>query len=459
MGPSSSSWVQERHFPDLHIPISIDKAFPVLPAGSIKARDGDTLYLSNLDDIIGARVFTPTIYFYNATNSSFDSIVGILRDALAKVLVPYYPFSGRLRGTRNGKLEVFFGPNQGVLMVQAHTDLSLDYLGDLNVPNPTWSNLVYKFPDEGDYKVIDMPLLIAQVTRFSCGGFSLGLRICHCICDGLGAMQFVGAWASTAKTGSLSIDPNPCWDRDFFAPRDPPMVKYPHAEFMKIDDASNLTNSLWEVKPLQKCYWLSREFQAHLKNVARPADSLGCTTFDAMAAHVWRSWVKALNVKPLDFGLRLTFSVNARSKLKNPPLKDGFYGNVVCIACATSTVSDLVNGSLQDVTRLVREARLGISEEYLRSTIDYVEVDRPNKLEFGGKLTITQWTRFSMYESSDFGWGQAIYAGPIDLTPTPQVCVLLPEGVDNSSGAMVVCICLPEAAAHRFKELLCLMAT
>ncbi|KAL8209365.1 hypothetical protein R6Q57_006097 [Mikania cordata] len=454
-----SSWVQERHFPNLHIPISIEKLFAVKPEGPIQARDGDTLFLSNLDDIIGARVFTPTIYFYLVSKSTIDDVVGILKNALAKVLVPYYPFSGRLRETKNRKLEVFFGPNQGALIVQAYTELSLDHLGDLNVPNPAWSNLVYKFPEESDYKVIDMPLLIAQVTRFSCGGFSLGLRICHCICDGLGAMQFLGAWASTAKTSFLVVEPKPCWDREVFKPRNPPMVKYPHIEFIKIHDISNLTNSLWEVKPLQKCYWLSREFQTHLKSVARPMDSLGCTTFDAMAAHVWRSWVKALNIKPLDFRLRLTFPVNARTKLKNPPLKEGFYGNVVCVACATSTVSNLINGSLQDVTRLVREARLEVSEEYLRSTIDYVEVDRPNMLEFGGKLTITQWTRFSMYETSDFGWGRAIYVGPLDLTPTPQVCVLLPEGVVNYNGAMVVCICLPEAAANRFKELLCLMET
>ena len=82
-----SSWVQERHFPDLHIPISVDSSFPVHPEGPIKARDGDTLYLSNLDDIIGARVFTPTVYFYSAGENSFDDVVGILKDALAKVLV------------------------------------------------------------------------------------------------------------------------------------------------------------------------------------------------------------------------------------------------------------------------------------------------------------------------------------------------------------------------------------
>ncbi|PWA51653.1 HXXXD-type acyl-transferase family protein [Artemisia annua] len=93
-------------------------------------------------------------------------------------------------------------------------------------------------------------------------------------------------------------------------------------------------------------------------------DDSGCTTLDEIASHVYRSWVKAFDVKPLDFELRLTFSVNTRSKFKNPPLK-GLYGNVVCVACGTSTVSGLVSGSLQDVTRLFRDARLRISEDYI----------------------------------------------------------------------------------------------
>ncbi|CAK9154423.1 unnamed protein product [Ilex paraguariensis] len=235
------------------------------------------------------------------------------------------------------------------------------------------------------------------------------------------------------------------------------MVKYPHIEFRKIDDGSSLTKCLWEVKPIQKCYRISREFQAHLKSLARSPDNSTCTTFDAMAAHVWRSWVKALDVKPSDYELRLTFSVNARPKLKKLPVKDGFYGNAICVACVSSTVSDLVNESLSGTCGLIREARLGVSEEYLRSTVDFIEVDRPNRLEFGGKLTVTQWTRFLIYESADFGWGRPVYAGPIDITPTPQVCVFLPEGDAESNGAMVVCICLPDSATQKFKEFLCLM--
>ncbi|KAF8389015.1 hypothetical protein HHK36_025700 [Tetracentron sinense] len=449
--------IQELQFPHLNIPITIHHVITVVPAGPIPVGSGESLYLSNLDDMIGARVFTPTVYFYQSSTLSSDQkpVATILREALASVLVPYYPFSGRLRETKNGKLEVFFGPKQGVLMVEAYSKLAISDLGSLAVPNPAWVSLLYRFPNEEDYKIIDMPLVIAQVTNFSCGGFSLGLRLCHCLCDGLGAMQFIGAWAATARSGSLVTNPKPCWDREFFQPRDPPMVKFKHVEFMKIDDDSNLTSTLWEVKPVQKCYRISREFQARIKQLAQSDGEPVCTHFDSMAAHVWKSWVKSLDVRPLDYKLRLTFSVNARKKVTNPPVKDGFYGNVVCVACATSTVSQLVQGQLSAITRLVREARLGVSEEYIRSTVDYIEVDRPRRLEFAGKLTITQWTRFSIYESADFGWGRPVYAGPIDLTPTPQVCVFLPDSDASPGGSMVVCICLPESASSKFRELLC----
>ncbi|KAL9314342.1 hypothetical protein ACSQ67_019794 [Phaseolus vulgaris] len=455
----ASPWVQELHLHHLSIPVTVDRMFSVMPSRPIPVKHGDSLYLSNLDDMIGARVFTPTVYFYQLdnTSSSQKPVTKILQCALADVLVPYYPLSGRLRETGNGKLEVFFGAEQGALIVEARSDIALTELGDLTAPNPAWEPLIFKFPNEEQYKVLEMPLVIAQVTLFRCGGFSLGLRLCHCICDGMGAMQFLGAWAATARTGMLVIDPEPCWDREIFRPRDPPVVKFPHLEFMRIEEGSNLTMTLWETKPVQKCYRIKREFQNRVKALAQPYDAAGCTTFDAMAAHIWRSWVKALDVRPLDYELRLTFSVNARGKLRKGAVKEGFYGNVVCVACTRSSVSELVHGELPETTLLVREARQSVSEEYLRSTVDYVEVDRPRKLEFGGKLTITQWTRFSIYKCADFGWGRPLYAGPIDLTPTPQVCVFLPEGEpDSSDASMIVCICLPDSAAQKFTQALLL---
>ncbi|GAB4832937.1 hypothetical protein Ancab_006957 [Ancistrocladus abbreviatus] len=216
---SMAAGVEDIEFPQLLIPVTINNVRTVMPRDPIPGLSSDRLYLSNLDDIIGCRVLTPTVYFYSNTESSTRKpVMEVLRDALAKVLVPYYPFSGRLREAKNGKLEVFFAHGQGALMVEAETPMTLFDLGSLAVPNPAWAPLIYDFPDEEQYKVVDMPLVIAQVTHFSCGAVSLGLRLCHCLCDGLGAMQFLNAWASTAKAGTLVSSPSPCWDREYLSP-------------------------------------------------------------------------------------------------------------------------------------------------------------------------------------------------------------------------------------------------
>ncbi|EPS65560.1 hypothetical protein M569_09214, partial [Genlisea aurea] len=433
---------QELHLPTIEIPVTIQRTYSISPPSTTFPSHDH--YLSNLDDMIGVRVFTPTVYFYRSTPGD-DSVFRVLRESLVRVLVPYYPFTGRIRETPDGKkLQLFFDSEEGgALFVEARSDAALSDLGDLSVPNPAWKRLVYSFSGEEQYEVVNMPLIIAQVTRFRCGGFSLGLRLCHCLCDGIGAMQFVAAWAETAKSDSLTVDPIPCWNREVFRPRQPPRIEFDHSEFKRIEEGSSLTKRLWEGKVLQKCYKLCREHQNRLKSVAGFS---GCTTFDATAAHVWRSWVRAMEIEPRDSKLRLTFSVNAREKLKSSPLPRGFYGNVLCVACAMSTAEGLVDGGLPEAARIVNEARVKVSEEYVRSTIDYIDVYRPKNLEFGGKLSITQWTRFPIYESGDFGWGRPIYAGPMDLTPTPQVCVFLPGGND----AMLLCICLPEYASQRF---------
>ena len=149
-------WVQELHIPHMDIPVTINRMIQIMPAGPIPTADGDSLYLSNLDDVVGARVFTPTVYFYelNSIKSREKPVTEMLRDALSLVLVPYYPFSGRLRETKNGKVEVFFGSEQGALMVEAHSDITLNSLGNITVPNPAWEPLIFKFTNEEPYKVL-----------------------------------------------------------------------------------------------------------------------------------------------------------------------------------------------------------------------------------------------------------------------------------------------------------------
>uniref|UniRef100_R7WCY8 3'-N-debenzoyl-2'-deoxytaxol N-benzoyltransferase n=1 Tax=Aegilops tauschii TaxID=37682 RepID=R7WCY8_AEGTA len=66
-------------------------------------------------------------------------------------------------------------------------------------------------PPPGE-KLSDL-ILIAQATRFTCGGFAVGIRFSHAVFDGHGAAQFLTAVGELAR-GLKAPSVAPVWDRD-----------------------------------------------------------------------------------------------------------------------------------------------------------------------------------------------------------------------------------------------------
>ncbi|XVF73803.1 hypothetical protein PTKIN_Ptkin13bG0011000 [Pterospermum kingtungense] len=92
--------------------------------------------------------------------------------------------------------------------------------------------------------------------------------------------------------------------------------------------------------------------------------SLKCTTFEALAAHTWRSWVRSLDFSP-SLIVKLLFSVNVREKLI-PKLPQGYYGNGFVLACAETAVTDLVSVNLHHGIKLIQQAKSCLTYGYVR---------------------------------------------------------------------------------------------
>ena len=121
-----------------------------------------SLYLSNIDDQLGLRCQVPLHLFYpsnNKKNNEKDP-VKVIKEALAKVLVHYYPFAGRLREADNGKLRVDC-TGEGILLVEADADIYLEDFGDLYPPIPRGDDFIQNVP--GSETITDSPLLLIQV--------------------------------------------------------------------------------------------------------------------------------------------------------------------------------------------------------------------------------------------------------------------------------------------------------
>lgn len=118
--------------------------------------------LSDIDDQQGLRFQIPFLIFYrNHPSLKGKDPLSIIREALGKALVFYYPFAGRLIEGPNRKLVVDC-TGEGILFIEADADVTIDQLGDtIQPPCPYTDEFLYDVP--GSSSILGCPLLLIQV--------------------------------------------------------------------------------------------------------------------------------------------------------------------------------------------------------------------------------------------------------------------------------------------------------
>lgn len=121
--------------------------------------------LSDIDDQEGLRFQVPFIWSYkNNKSPSMDGKdpVKVLREALGKALVYYYPLAGRLVEGYNRMLFVDCN-GEGVSFIEADADISLEKLGNsIQPPCPFLNEVLRDVP--GSDGILSGPLLLIQVS-------------------------------------------------------------------------------------------------------------------------------------------------------------------------------------------------------------------------------------------------------------------------------------------------------
>ncbi|KAG2269671.1 hypothetical protein Bca52824_064226 [Brassica carinata] len=395
------------------------------------------LYLSNLDDHHFLRFSIKYLYLFQKSLCSLT-----LKDSLSRVLVDYYPFAGRIKVSDDKtKLEVDCN-GKGAVFAEAFMDITCqEFLEISRKPNKSWRKLLFKVQAPG---FLDIPPLVIQVTHLRCGGMIICTAINHCLCDGIGTSQFLHAWAH-ANTTNVPLPIQPFHSRRMLKPRDPPHVTHSHPGFTRTTvDKNSTTFDVCKYLQSQPIVPTTLTFTPslilRLKKTCAP--SLECTTFEVLAAHTWCSWARSLDL-PLTMQVKLLFSVNVRKKL-TPELPHGYYGNGFVLACAESKVQDLVSGNIYHAVKLIQDAKVRITDEYVRSTIDLLE-DKTVKTDVSSSLVISQWGRLGL-EELDFGGGKPMYMGSLT---SDIYCLFLPEA--GNCDAIRVQVSLPEDVLRRLE--------
>ncbi|KAI4357040.1 hypothetical protein L6164_001015 [Bauhinia variegata] len=378
----------------------------------------------------------------------------LLRESLSKILVHYYPLAGQLRLIERGRVELNCNEKGATLLV-AESPKTLDEYGNFE-PNHTITEL---FPQVDYSKSIEEThLLLAQLTRFSCGGLSLGLAMTHSLTDGVSAIYFVNSWAKLARGETLKEEELPFLDRTVMRSADPPAApRFDHKanEFMPMPLILGSSDNIAERKKETSVVLLplSSDQVLKIKNKANEETAVSSlvratrpySRYEAITAHIWRSGSKARNHDKQQ-PTTIRFVGDMRNRLK-PPLPRNYFGNAAArMLIPICSSGEIISNPLGYAAKKVREGIDKLTEEYMRSQLDFLAsqenvdwirgglhiVGVLNGIFYGNpNFSIVSWLSMPVYDA-DFGLGKPLYMGPGILNEDGKTFILPSPSGDGS---------------------------
>ncbi|PSR91340.1 Methanol O-anthraniloyltransferase, partial [Actinidia chinensis var. chinensis] len=325
--------------------------------------------LSDIDDQEGLRHLIPVIMFYKCNLfMEGEDPVKVIREALSKALVFYYPLAGKLIENPNRKLVVDC-TSEGVLFIEADADVELDQLMVDTMPQGCWylDELLHNVP--GSEGILGCPLLLIQVTRFRCGGFAFALRLNHTMSDAPGLVQFLTAIAEFARGDGGAPSVPPVWQREFLAARQPPSITFQHHEYEQVIDTPTPTHDN-NNNTIQKSFFFGPKEIKAIRSHLPPHHRSISSTFEVLTACLWRSRTRALGLDPNE-KVRVSCLVNGRGK-HDLDVPHGYYGNVFAFPAVVSRARMVSTYPLEYAVDLVKKSAARMTGEYLRSLADFM---------------------------------------------------------------------------------------
>nr|CAD1820827.1 unnamed protein product [Ananas comosus var. bracteatus] len=387
--------------------------------------------LSDIDDQESLRFYRSGIYFFrNSPSKIGQDPVAVVRSAVAKALVHYYPLAGRILEGPGRKLAVEC-TGEGVVFVGADADVTLeDFGGDLSPPIPCNEKLLCE-PESSSADIIGRPLLFIQVTRMKCGGFIFAVQICHCMADAAGLVQLL------IDIGELARGPTPLSAPGVGpgAPRRPvPAARHAPAPGVRGGRRPRQGPHLpADALVHRRFFFRDEEETAYLLPHHRPA-----------LRRRRRSPNTVRGERP-----------GKRRISKQPQLPRGFYGNAFAFAVASSTAGELCERPFGYALQLVTEAKARVLDVgYLQSVSDLMVLKARPRFAVARTYLVSDLTKSGL-RAVDFGWGEGCTAvrdrdaGDVPHTGGGRDCG---AGAAAAPGHGEVLYRIPEAGSQQQKQ-------
>ncbi|RYR27647.1 hypothetical protein Ahy_B01g051665 [Arachis hypogaea] len=437
-----------------------------------KSTPSSVLSLSTLDHRPDLNMLYHIIQVYKSQkhdgypNDQIDpNPINVIKKSLSKALFYYYPLAGKIVKHDDGKFRIHCNSNDRVPFIEAIANCnlsSLNYLDDGSSDDMEIAKqLAFQLPSLGDENGHQYPLRF-KVTKFLCGGFTIGIGISHILCDGFGLSQFLHALIELAR-GRNEPSIKPVWERERLM-----------GSITEIPLPSPINNASAAVSPhlpattlVHECFKVDGESIRRLKmrlikeytshnNIKTMKEIF--TNFESLTAYIWRSRARALKLNH-DGKTLLGIVVGARRHL-DPPLPEGYYGNAIVDANVVLSVKELMEKPLSQVVKHIKEIKkVAFTRNYITDSINTLVTKEQdfNVDGIGAYFNVTDWKHLGFLENMDFGGNVLVNSlpAPCNMFAAVDLCIFAPPSKLDSSmkdEGVRVFVSLPNAAMPKFRE-------
>ncbi|KAJ3703046.1 hypothetical protein LUZ61_006751 [Rhynchospora tenuis] len=366
---------------------------------------GETVQLSFLDSIWVSLPHVQRLFLYpNTADVSFSDIVGFLKSSITRILPFFHPFSGKLTYIPSAARAIIdcsaSAICEGITFIEAESDLNIHLIATNEVHD--LKSFVQLVPN---ISVPELPteVLAVQVTRFLSGGVALGIAVHHTVADGKGLWQFIAAWASICRTGSMPSGLTPVHDRA--------LIEYPGGDEVAVQFTRKMSPALPKTKApvysIQERMRLTRRTfllnASTIKSWKEHAIHENPSTFVSISARLLMTIASVRGLADDNSPFIAAFLSDCRPRL-DPPISDGYTGNCVSYCFAWMTASEVAGpGGFVRACVALKEAIRKATEDPLAGCEGWA--DEFLKLPPGRVVYLAGSPRFNAYET-DFGWGR-----------------------------------------------------
>lgn len=170
-------------------------------------------------------------------------------------------------------------------------------------------------------------------------------------------------------------------------------------------------------------------------------NTVNYSSYEMLSGHVWRSVCKARGLKD-DQDTKLYIATDGRARLQ-PALPPGYFGNVIFTTTPMAVAGDLQSKPTWYAASVIRDALVKMNNDYLKSALDYLELQPNLKALVRGahtfkcpNLGITSWARLPIHDA-DFGWGRPIFMGPGGIA-YEGLSFVLPSPINDGSLSIAI---------------------